>query len=93
MRGGFLAARGSVRDTIVAAIKRIAVTLHLMPKTMAGKRVLKRLFLGSLVDFPGEIREGMAAYSEPAPLAAAPDRSEVKVLYAVGRLAAAPPTS
>src|SRR5438034_2382376 len=68
VHGGFVAARASARDALVAAIKRIAVALRLIPKTMAGKRLLKRLFLGSLVDFPGEIREGMATYSAPTPL-------------------------
>jgi ubiquinone/menaquinone biosynthesis C-methylase UbiE len=87
LRGAFSATRNSLRDRMVSAIKRFAVSWHLMPKTMAGKRLLKRLFLGALVDFPAEIRDGMANYSAPAPLPEGGRAPEFKVLYAVGRLA------
>src|SRR5204862_7919332 len=86
LRGAFVASRDSLRDHMVSALKRFAVSRHLMPRTMAGKTLLKRLFLGALVDFPAEIRDGMATYSAPALLPASRSGPEYKVLYAVGRV-------
>lgn len=83
MFAGFPVAASTGRDRAVSRLKRAAVALRLMPKTMAGKRLLKRLFLGRLVDFPAELRDGAATYREPAALPPG-HASGHKVLYAVG---------
>jgi ubiquinone/menaquinone biosynthesis C-methylase UbiE len=69
---------------VVSAVKRVAVSLGVMPKTMRGKRFLKRVFLGPLVDFPSQIQDGMASYREPVPLGPGAPAVLYKVLYAVG---------
>jgi hypothetical protein len=63
--GAFPAAPQSVRDRLVSVIKRIAVALHLVPKTMRGKALLKRLFFGRLEVAPAELREGTCRYQRP----------------------------
>lgn len=78
--------QATLRDRIVSVIKRTAVTLGLVPKTMRGKRLLKRLFLGRLVPFPAELREEMAPYREPVALGGTGRVGGYKVLYAVGAL-------
>jgi ubiquinone/menaquinone biosynthesis C-methylase UbiE len=84
--GAFSTRADSARERIVGALKRGAVALHLMPKTMRGKELLKRLFLGRLTDFPPEVDEGTGAYDEPVRIAPGQDTPDYKVLYAVGRL-------
>ncbi len=82
--GAFAVARDSVRDVAVSAIRRLAVALHLVPRTMRGKELLKRIFLGALVPVPAELDEGVAPYSSPAPIPLDGPCPGYKVLYAVG---------
>jgi|TARA_B110000483_G_scaffold240625_1_gene321640 ubiquinone/menaquinone biosynthesis C-methylase UbiE len=44
-----------IKSKIISFIKKSAVTLNLMPKTMAGKKFLKRFVFGKLVTMPHEI--------------------------------------
>lgn len=76
---------GGLKATSLSAVKRLAVALRLIPKTMKGKTFLKRLAYGALVPVPAEL--------VPAPKAAAVaelplDNSPVtkfKVIYAIAR--------
>jgi len=83
--GAFPVATGTAKDRIVSLIKRVAINLHLVPKTMKGKEVLKRLFFGKLVPIPPEITEGMAELCPLVALNGESNSSNYKVLYAVGR--------
>jgi ubiquinone/menaquinone biosynthesis C-methylase UbiE len=82
--GAFPVEDATVTDQLVSLVKRSAVALGLMPKTMRGKRLFKRIFLGRLVPFPAEIRDGIAPYREPVPLQSGSPANTYKVLYAVG---------
>lgn len=73
----------SFKDKIISAIKQVAVTLHLLPKTMEGKEKLKRLFFGKLNPLPPEIADGMADYTPPVPISHNTPNSHFKVLFAV----------
>jgi SAM-dependent methyltransferase len=44
--GTFSALPDGLKEKVIAYIKRIAVALHLIPKTMKGKEFLKRIFFG-----------------------------------------------
>ncbi|MBI4605303.1 MAG: class I SAM-dependent methyltransferase [Planctomycetes bacterium] len=85
--GAFRVGPSSAGKAVVSFIKRSAVLLGLMPRTMRGKQVLKRVFLGRLVPVPAEIPEAQGARPELEPLAAREAVAGHKVLYAVGRLA------
>ncbi|MGY4513598.1 class I SAM-dependent methyltransferase [Bradyrhizobium sp. WSM1417] len=62
-------------------VKRAVVGLNLMPKTMNGKKFLKRIVFGSLVRMPIEISEGMIEYERAVPIpAGVPDRRH-RVVY------------
>jgi len=81
----FPAEHRSVRDQIVSRLKRTAVRLHLVPRSMKGKVWLKRLFLGELMPAPPEVTDAMCA---PEPLRSVEGDAPVrgyKVLYAIGR--------
>ncbi|MCY3022084.1 MAG: class I SAM-dependent methyltransferase [Planctomycetota bacterium] len=75
----------SVRQRVIRLIKRIAVALHLVPRTMKGKKLLKRLFFGKLQQMPPEVVEGMAPLAPPVPIPT--DRPDTlhRVIHCVAR--------
>lgn len=78
--------RISLRQRLLRPVKKVAVSLNLMPRTMTGKKLLKRLVFGSSVSMPHSITAGMIDYEPPEPIsAAAPDRVH-KVLYCAASL-------
>jgi hypothetical protein len=71
----------SLRQRLLRPVKGLAVRFNLMPKTMSGKKLLKRLVFGRMTTMPESIAAGMTAYSPPDPIPAdAPDRAH-KVIY------------
>ena len=84
MKAGFHVAEQTLHARLLSALKRMAVVLRLMPKTMKGKEMLKRMVFGRLLPLPLEVHEGIAAY---CPLVTVEDSTPVsrfKVLYATG---------
>lgn len=76
----------SVRQKIFRPVKKMAVKLGLIPKSMNGKKFLKRLVFGQMVKMPAEIRKGMVPHIKPVELLSKlPDR-KYKVIYCVGTL-------
>jgi len=73
----------SLKDKMVSSIKRTAVAWHIIPKTMKGKELLKRVFFGRLTPLPAEVGDGLADYTPPSPIS--PDTPDLhhKVIYAV----------
>jgi len=83
--GAFPVVNDSARERVISTIRRAAVRLHLIPRTMRGKEVLKRVFLGRLAVFPTEVVDAMAPYCAPAPLLPHGPIRDFKVLFAVGQ--------
>jgi len=83
--GGFPVSISSLRDLIVFAIRKTAVALHLIPKGMGSKALLKRLFLGKLRRV-SVVTDDMAPYHAPAPISDDSATTRFKVLYAVAKL-------
>lgn len=82
--GVFPVANNGLKARLVSGIKRAAVRLRVIPKSMKGKEFLKRVFFGKLVQLPDEVTEGMASFQRPSPL----DLKEAchyKFIYAVGK--------
>jgi SAM-dependent methyltransferase len=76
----------SLRQRALRPIKVAAVKLDLMPRTMAGKKWLKRVVFGRLSPMPAEVDPVSMQYTGPAPLAPGrPDR-RYKVIYAAATL-------
>jgi len=75
--------RLSIKQKILRPVKKTVVSLGLMPKTMRGKKLLKRLVFGKMVKMPDEITENMIRYEDPVSLEGnCPNRS-YKVIYCV----------
>ncbi len=85
--GGFPTSSENDGSKTVALIRRIAVSLNLIPKTMRGKELLKRLFYGQLVEVP-RVAEDNQAMVEPLVSIPATERiiPRFKILYALGRV-------
>jgi len=73
----------SVGGKITSAIKRVAVTLHLMPKTMKTKEIFKRIFFGKLLTLDAEIDDDIVEYVAPVSIPGNISNPQYKVLYAV----------
>lgn len=75
------------KGRLIGAIKKTAVRLHLIPKTMKGKEKLKRLFFGKLIPLPPEITDDLGvAYSPPVSISHDSPNIPYKVLFAVGHI-------
>lgn len=77
---------GPSSSKLLSLIKRTAVKLKLIPKSMKYKKFLKRIFVGKLVPLPHRIRRDTAEYISPQPLDLNRNDGQFKVIYAVGRL-------
>ena len=73
-----------IRGHALRTLKRAAVQLDLIPKTMKGKELLKRIAFGRLVELPKEIPEGESADLPRRIPADRPDR-EHRVLFSIAR--------
>lgn len=62
-------------------IKKIVVTLGLMPRTMAGKKLLKRLVFGTMEKMPAEISDDLRAYEPPNRISATAADLSHKVIF------------
>jgi hypothetical protein len=71
----------SLKQKVLRPVKAAAVSLNLIPQTMAGKRLLKRLVFGAPAIMPAAIAEGMADYRPPEPIPADRPDTVHKVIY------------
>jgi len=75
----------SLAGKVTSAIKRTAVKLNLMPKTMRFKAIFKRIFFGKLLELNDELEDGAVDYYSPVPIPCDSPNLKYKVLYAVAR--------
>ena len=84
--GGYSLNSSRRRDHILRLAKRIAVKLRLIPKSMQGKRWLKRLVFGKLVTMPAELGAKSGCYEAPSLISARAPDIEHEVLYCAATL-------
>ncbi len=71
----------STVQKLTRPLKRLAVSLGLVPKTMRGKQVLKRIIFGKPVAMPPEIQPGMAEVENLEPLSPQIACTSHKIIY------------
>jgi ubiquinone/menaquinone biosynthesis C-methylase UbiE len=81
--GGFPIDAESSRDRLLRPVRHLAVRLHLIPRSMRVKAMVKRLLYGQLPTMEG-VREGMAEYLPPVELDPPASTTRFKNLYAIG---------
>lgn len=86
MAGGTPLEKLSMKQRVLRPVKKIVVKLGLMPKTMAGKKLLKRLVFGQMVNMPAEITADMCDYTAPTPIAKDTACTSHKVIYCAASL-------
>jgi SAM-dependent methyltransferase len=75
----------SARQRVLRPIKAFVARAGLMPKTMAGKKLLKRLVFGSMVQMPAEITVDSMDYKPPGRLPGGQPDRRFKVIYLAAR--------
>ena len=84
--GAFPVSEGGIKNKIISFIKKTAVNLHLIPKTMKGKEIFKRIFFGKLLPLPAEIEDEELEYTLPVAISNNYLNHQYKVLFAVARV-------
>ncbi len=84
--GAFSTIPKTVKEKIISIIRKIAVGLHLIPKTMKGKELIKKIFYGKLIPLKEEIEDGICEYKPPERISSEICNFEYKVIYVVGRI-------
>ena len=83
--GAFSTQITSIKHKIISIVRRTVIALNLMPKTLKGRVLFKRLFFGNLKPLPFEISEGMADLDPPEFLKENNFNNEYKIFYCVAR--------
>jgi SAM-dependent methyltransferase len=84
--GAFPVAESTAKDRFLSFARRAAVALNLVPGTLKGRELLKRLVYGKLEDLKGEVREGMAELGPLVPISGTQSAHVFKVVYAIAYL-------
>ncbi|HEY8963998.1 MAG TPA: class I SAM-dependent methyltransferase [Alphaproteobacteria bacterium] len=75
----------SMRQRVLRPVKKIIVSLGLMPKTTQGKKWMKRLVFGNMVTMPNEIDAQTCPYEKPSAIAADQPNRDYKVIFVAAR--------
>ena len=77
--------RNTLWDKIIHSLKRVAVSVNLIPKTMKGKEILKRIFFGELRGIPKSVCDGMADIEPLRSVEIGNAQLDYKMIYCVAR--------
>jgi len=86
MYGAFPTMPHSLSGKVISHVRRVATALHLVPRTLRGRVLLKRLFYGQLRRIGPEVEEGMEKLYPLVPIPHGCPNSDFKILYAIARL-------
>ena len=76
----------SIIQKLLRPIKKIAINLNIVPKSMTAKKILKKIVFGGLVSLPHEIKEGMLDFKKPKKLCDSEPNKEFKVILCEAKL-------
>ena len=84
--GGTSTKNISYKQKIIRPLKKIASNLGIIPKTMDGKKWLKKIIFGDLVPMPAEINAFTVPYEPSVPLKSGTADKTYKVIFCAARL-------
>jgi SAM-dependent methyltransferase len=73
----------SVKQKFLSSVKKTMVRYNLMPKTMSGKKLFKRIVFGKLISLPAEITDEVNYCQLPSEIDVNKIDSEHKVIFAI----------
>jgi ubiquinone/menaquinone biosynthesis C-methylase UbiE len=76
----------SLRQRVLQPVKKFAVQFNLIPKTMTGKKLLKRLVFGKMIKMPAEITAGMAEFDKPIAIPTKTPDTTHKVIFCAAKM-------
>ncbi len=79
--GAFPVSKKGIKNKIISFIKKTAMKFNLIPKTMKGKEIFKRVFFGKLLTLPSEIEDGQVEYSPPVEISSDQPNYQYIVLF------------
>jgi len=79
--GAFPTPNNGIKNKFLSSLKRTAVNFNLIPKTMKGKEIFKRVFFGKLLTLPSEIEDGQVEYSPPVAISSDQPNYQYIVLF------------
>lgn len=85
MAGGTPLASVSLRQKILRPVKKMAVSLNLIPTSMAGKKLLKRLVFGKMVTIPPEIDANTCVYEKPVAITPGVPDHRHKIIFCAAK--------
>lgn len=76
----------SLKSRVLRLVSRVAVQFHLVPKTLSGRSVLKKVFYGELTPYTGveEVAGNAAEIPQPVEVSPTEPCTGYSVIYAVG---------
>jgi ubiquinone/menaquinone biosynthesis C-methylase UbiE len=83
---GFPDQSQGLKSRLFRALRKTAVSWNLIPQTMNGKEIIKRLLYGKLTPLPAELTDSIGEVHPLVPIQKGQAVYGHKVLYAVGRL-------
>lgn len=83
--GAFPTEASSLSGKMISTLKRVAVKAGWIPKTMKGKELLKRIFLGPLLPLPAELPFEVEGESDTVPIPPGAPWPHSKIIYAFAR--------
>lgn len=81
--GAFPTTATSPKQKLISLIRRVAVTLDLVPGTLKARELLKRVFYGQLTPLKREVEDGMAELEPLVSISSECPNSQFKIVYAV----------
>jgi SAM-dependent methyltransferase len=78
--------RSNLRQRLLRPLKRLAVAANWMPRTMAGKRWLKRIVFGAEVRMPAELAPDSHVYVAPERISGETPDKRHRIIYCAARL-------
>jgi SAM-dependent methyltransferase len=76
----------SLKQKVLRPVKKIVIGLNLLPKSNAGKKILKKIVFGNLLNMPKEITKDTAEVVKPNKLNSDKKDTDHKVIFCVGTI-------
>jgi ubiquinone/menaquinone biosynthesis C-methylase UbiE len=83
--GSFPTEANSVNQKLISLIRKLAIGLNLMPRTLEGRARLKQLFYGKLVRLPAEVTEDMTNLFTLEPIPGDLATQKYKIIYCIAK--------